>query len=71
VAIYLIWTIHQDIVLFSFKNINKKVDEQKRLTKDLHSSELKIQELEHKIAKYQTDSKTAAKQVRVYLKYRT
>ena len=47
------------------------MDEQKRLTKDLHSSELKIQELEHKIAKYQTDSKTAAKQVRVYLKYRT
>ncbi|XP_071166504.1 structural maintenance of chromosomes protein 2-like [Mytilus edulis] len=45
------------------KDINKKVDEQKHLTKDLHASELKIQEMEHKIAKYQTDSKNAAKQV--------
>jgi septal ring factor EnvC (AmiA/AmiB activator) len=64
-------TKQKDLLKACNKDINKKVDEQKRLTKDLHSSELKIQELEHKIAKYQTDSKTAAKQVRVYLKYRT
>ncbi|XP_033737632.1 structural maintenance of chromosomes protein 2-like isoform X2 [Pecten maximus] len=44
-------------------DINQKVEEQHSLTKEHHAAELKIQELEHKMSKFQSDSQAAARQV--------
>ena len=47
------------------QDIQAKVTEQKNLQKESHASDLKIQELEHKVSKFQKDSKDAARQVSV------
>ncbi|XP_069125858.1 structural maintenance of chromosomes protein 2-like [Argopecten irradians] len=44
-------------------DINQKVEEQHTLTKEHHAAELKIQELEHKVSKFKSDSQSAATQV--------
>ncbi|KAL5017230.1 hypothetical protein ScPMuIL_006819 [Solemya velum] len=49
------------------KDISDKVCEQRDMQKDCHNSELKIQELEHKISKFQKDSRDSARQVEVLL----
>ncbi|KAJ8305459.1 hypothetical protein KUTeg_016004 [Tegillarca granosa] len=53
----------KDLLKSCNKDINQKVNEQKQLQKDHHNSELKIQELEHKITKFQADTKGAARLV--------
>ena len=53
----------KDLLKACNKDIGKKLAEQKELQKDHHSAELKIQEQEHKISKFQDDSKNASRQV--------
>lgn len=54
----------KDLLKACNKDIGQKVNEQKQLQKDHHNSELKTQELEHKITKFQADTKGAARLVR-------
>ncbi|KAK3612696.1 hypothetical protein CHS0354_042222 [Potamilus streckersoni] len=49
------------------KDIHQKVTEQRNLQKESHNAEITLQELDHKIAKFQKDSKDAAKQVEAML----
>jgi len=49
------------------KDINQKGSEQKDYQKEHHSSQLKVQELEHKMSKFQADSKAATRQVKLRL----
>lgn len=53
----------KDLLKACNKDISQRIGEQKDLQKENHSSQLKIQELEHKISKFQNDSKSAAREV--------
>ncbi|KAK3089416.1 hypothetical protein FSP39_003470 [Pinctada imbricata] len=53
----------KDLLKACNKDIGKRVAEQKELQKEHHNSDIKIQELEHKMSKFQDDSRAAARQV--------
>lgn len=55
----------KDLLKACNKDISQRIGEQKDLQKENHGSQLKIQELEHKISKFQGDSKSAAREVGV------
>jgi structural maintenance of chromosome 2 len=53
----------KDLLKACNKDISQRIGDQKDLQKEHHGSQLKIQELEHKISKFQSDSKSAAREV--------
>lgn len=60
----------KDLLKACNKDISKRIAEQKDLQKEHHGSQLKIQELDHKISKFQSDSRSAAREVSSVVVYR-
>lgn len=55
----------KDLLNACNKDINSAASEQRALQKEHSASELKVQELQHKVTKGQKDSQDAARQVSV------
>ena len=58
----------KDVLKATDNDIKKKISEQKQLQKDVNNCQLKMQELEHNVEKYNKQSNDAARQVRSLIK---